>query len=75
MDGSEQGTQVILVIGLETTCADDGSIPTEQREIIEIWACAGPRQRGMSNQLVARIDQVLQTHPLQRGLGGYFRGN
>lgn len=39
MDGSEQGTQMILVIDLEVTCADDGSIPTEQMVIIEVGAC------------------------------------
>ena len=30
---------MILIIDLEATCADDGSIPAEQMEIIEIGAC------------------------------------
>ncbi|MCG9105730.1 exonuclease domain-containing protein [Laribacter hongkongensis] len=30
---------MILIIDLEATCADDGSIPAEQMEIIEVGAC------------------------------------
>lgn len=30
---------MLLVIDLEATCADDGSIPSEEMEIIEIGAC------------------------------------
>lgn len=30
---------MILIIDLEATCADDGSIPPEQMEIIEVGAC------------------------------------
>ncbi|MFX6218279.1 3'-5' exonuclease, partial [Acinetobacter baumannii] len=29
----------ILVVDLEATCSDDGSIPPEEMEIIEIGAC------------------------------------
>lgn len=37
------GTSPILIIDLEATCADDGSIPSEEMEIIEVgavWATA-----------------------------------
>src|SRR5690606_38540262 len=30
---------MILIIDLEATCADDGSIPPEQMEVIEVGAC------------------------------------
>lgn len=37
------GTSPILIVDLEATCADDGSIPSEEMEIIEVgaaWATA-----------------------------------
>lgn len=30
---------MILIIALEATCADDGGIPAERLEIIEVGAC------------------------------------
>ena len=51
---------MILIIDLEATCADDGSIPAEQMEIIEVGACwATP-----DGQVIDRFQAFV--HPVAR---------
>lgn len=77
MEVTDDGYAMILIVDLEATCSDDGSIPEEEMEIIEIGACWVDQHGHVMDEFQSFVRPNLRPHltPFCAALTGINQGD